>query len=393
MTCLWLLKLLRLLLHTSSIPILFWIGTIADQMPRLITIIASISWWSNRLPGSTLCYKRHLYSWQDWSNRYSLSISRWHCNRWYRRLLIHPCLNIRLPLTFVTCNVLFRKKAACNELRSSRLFKKLLEAVIKIGNRMNDGTFRGGAQAFKLDTLLKLADVKGTDGKTTLLHFVVQEIIRYEGMRAEREARGRESISSLTTISSINSDDFIDDSLHDSGDHYCNLGLKVVSGLTNELVNVKNSALLDADVLTSMVGSLGKGLLRTREFLIKDLNNMEEDSGFHRSLKGFIERAEIDVTSLLEDEKRMRSLVKSTTDFFHGNAGKDEGLRLFGIVRDFLGMLDKACEEVRNAQKRVPRTPGKRDAAKVPSLPKSQKLLFPIRERQLDSSSSDEDSP
>ena len=56
---------------------------------------------------------------------------------------------------------------------------------------MNVGTFRGGAQAFKLDTLLKLSDVKGTDGKTTLLHFVVQEIIRSEGIRATRAAKSR----------------------------------------------------------------------------------------------------------------------------------------------------------------------------------------------------------
>ena len=53
---------------------------------------------------------------------------------------------------------------------------------------MNDGTFRGGANAFKLDTLLKLSDVKGADGKTTLLHFVVQEIIRSEGIRDARLA-------------------------------------------------------------------------------------------------------------------------------------------------------------------------------------------------------------
>ncbi|KAJ0027939.1 hypothetical protein Pint_36000 [Pistacia integerrima] len=46
---------------------------------------------------------------------------------------------------------------------------------------MNVGTNRSDAHAFKLDTLLKLVDVKGVDGKTTLLHFVVQEIIRTEG--------------------------------------------------------------------------------------------------------------------------------------------------------------------------------------------------------------------
>lgn len=78
-------------------------------------------------------------------------------------------------------------EAACRELKH-RLFLKLLEVVLKTGNRLNDGTFCGGANALKLDTLLKLSDVKGANGKTTLPHFVVQEIIRSEGVREARMA-------------------------------------------------------------------------------------------------------------------------------------------------------------------------------------------------------------
>ncbi|KAE8723522.1 Formin-like protein 5 [Hibiscus syriacus] len=78
-------------------------------------------------------------------------------------------------------------EVACKDLQGSRLFLKLLEAVLKTGNRMNDGTFRGGAKAIKLDTLLKLSDVKGVDGKTTLLHFVVQEIMRSPRRKRERK--------------------------------------------------------------------------------------------------------------------------------------------------------------------------------------------------------------
>lgn len=33
------------------------------------------------------------------------------------------------------------------------------------------------AAGFKLDTLLKLADVKGTDRRTSLLHFVVRQLV------------------------------------------------------------------------------------------------------------------------------------------------------------------------------------------------------------------------
>ncbi|KAJ8622239.1 hypothetical protein MRB53_030768 [Persea americana] len=279
-------------------------------------------------------------------------------------------------------------EATCKELRSSRLFLKLLEAVLKTGNRMNDGTFRGGAQAFKLDTLLKLADVKGTDGKTTLLHFVVQEIIRSEGVRAARAARESGSISS------VNSEDFVaSSSPQEMGDHYRNLGLQAVAALDGELENVKKAAVLDADALTGAVTNLGHGLKKIKEFLNSEMRSVDKENGFHQMLKSFVEHADLDITWLLGEEKRIRTLVKNTTDYFHGNTSKDEGLRLFITVRDFLGMLDKACKEVREASRKAPKAPRTREATTVPPAPDPRQLLFPaIKDRRIDSSSSDDES-
>lgn len=287
-------------------------------------------------------------------------------------------------------------EVACKELRNSRLFLKLLEAVLKTGNRMNDGTFRGGAQAFKLDTLLKLSDVKGIDGKTTLLHFVVQEIIRSEGVRAARAGRESRSISSV----SVKTDDLLEDISPDTEDNYSSLGLQVVSQLSSELENVKRAAVVDADSLTGSVAKLGQSVVATRNFLNKDMKNLEENSGFHETLKSFVQNAEVDIMSLLEEEKRIVALVKSTGDYFHGNAGKDEGLRLFIVVRDFLIILDKVCKEVGEAQKRSAKTRKKEaSTASSPShkhqqpSPDIRQRLFPaIAERRMgDTSSSSDD--
>ncbi|KAI0495787.1 hypothetical protein KFK09_022090 [Dendrobium nobile] len=279
---------------------------------------------------------------------------------------------------------------ACNDLQNSRLFLKLLEAVLKTGNRMNDGTYRGGAEAFKLDTLLKLSDVKGADGKTTLLHFVVQEIIRSEGRRAVQIARDSRSNSSIT-ISSFNSVDFSDENPEESEDQYRNLGLRAVSSLSYELENVKKAAALDADALTSSVVSLSNRLAKTKEFLNADMSNLEEKSAFHDSLKAFVEHAEADITQLLEEEKRIRSLIKLTTDYFHGNAGRDEGLRLFVTVRDFLEVLDKVCKEVREAQRKVMNTSRSKDNT-ILKMSESRQSIFPaIKDRRLEDFSSDDD--
>lgn len=294
-------------------------------------------------------------------------------------------------------------EVACHELRNSRLFKKLLEAVLKTGNRMNDGTFRGGAQAFKLDTLLKLSDVKGVDGKTTLLHFVVQEIIRSEGVRAVRAAKEQNNSS----ISSVTSDDLTED-VSDDTEHYKQLGLGVVSSLGDDLQNVRKAAILDADALTISVASLGHKLVKANEFLNTGMKSLDEDSGFHRKLGEFIEQSQVRVTQLLEEEKKLRALVRTTVDYFHGSTGKDEGLRLFVVVRDFLGILDKVCREVKEAAAKAaannkkPSAAGSGSKGRQPSQSSSsfrdprQQLVPAIKDRRSaaarsSSSSSDSD--
>ncbi|XP_030462327.1 formin-like protein 3 [Syzygium oleosum] len=285
-------------------------------------------------------------------------------------------------------------EVACGKLRDSRLFLKLLEAVLKTGNRMNDGTYRGGAQAFKLDTLLKLSDVRGKDGKTTLLHFVVQEIIRSEGIRAARSA------SESQSMSSVRSEDLMDDSNHDSAEHYSALGLQVVSGVSNELKDVKKAAVIDADGLSASVAKLEVSLAKTKRFLNTEMESMEEESKFRDSLTSFVECIEGDVAWILEEEKRIMALVESTAAYFHGSTGKSEGLRLFVIVRDFLIMLDKACKEVRDSGMKTVKTSRTETPTASPSRenhqpsPDIRQRLFPaILDRQMYDSSSDDESP
>ncbi|GMJ11491.1 hypothetical protein HRI_004818200 [Hibiscus trionum] len=286
-------------------------------------------------------------------------------------------------------------ESACKELKSSRLFLKLLEAVLKTGNRMNNGTFRGGAQAFKLDTLLKLADVKGVDGKTTLLHFVVQEIIRTEGLKAARVARESKSFGSIT------SEDLLEDVSPDEEEYYRTLGLQKVSNLSSELEYVKKVAALDAENLTATVAKIGQAMVKARNFLNTEMKDSNEQSGFHDTLKSFVQNAEADVMSLLEEEEeKVMDLVKSTGDYFHGNVRKDEGIRLFTIVRDFLIILDKVCKEVNNAPiKPPPKKQGSNAssisesrAAPPPSPDPRQKLANAISQQRVDYSSSDSSS-
>ncbi|KAK9020644.1 hypothetical protein V6N11_010662 [Hibiscus sabdariffa] len=261
-------------------------------------------------------------------------------------------------------------EVACTKLKDSRLFMKLLEAVLKTGNRMNDGTYRGGAQAFKLDTLLKLSDVKGTDGKTTLLHFVVQEIIRYEGIRCVRA----QSSSHGESLGNFKAVDFIEGNDQDMEEHYRNLGLEVVSGLTSELGDIKKAVVIDADALTSSVTKLDFALKKTKEFMNTDMKGTDgEATQFYHTMSCFTDAAEDDIEGLSKEEKRIMELIKSTADYFHGQAGMKEGLRLFAIVRDFLTMLEKVCKEIRDTRAKQQAQKAKDSKKEGSSGPTSQK--------------------
>ncbi|XP_010550984.1 PREDICTED: formin-like protein 11 [Tarenaya hassleriana] len=232
---------------------------------------------------------------------------------------------------------------ACKELKSSRLFLKLLEAVLKTGNRMNVGTVRGGAKAFKLDALLKLSDVKGTDGKTTLLHFVVQEISRSEGIRVSDSIMGRIMNQGANKNRTEKEKD----------DDYRRMGLELVSGLSIELQNVKKTATIDLDVLTSSASNLREGLSRLRTLL----GCRKLERAFVGEMRLFSREAEKRMEEVREEEKRVVERAREVTEYFHGEVKGDDKnpLRIFVIVRDFLGMLDLVCRELRCV--RVPSTP------------------------------------
>ncbi|KAB5559402.1 hypothetical protein PHYPO_G00028620, partial [Pangasianodon hypophthalmus] len=64
--------------------------------------------------------------------------------------------------------------AACEEVRKSKAFSKLLELVLLMGNYMNAGSRNAQSYGFDLSSLCKLKDTKSADQISTLLHFLAE---------------------------------------------------------------------------------------------------------------------------------------------------------------------------------------------------------------------------
>ncbi|KAE9597053.1 hypothetical protein Lal_00007474 [Lupinus albus] len=246
----------------------------------------------------------------------------------------------------------------CKELRNQGVFVKLLEAVLKAGNCMNAGTHRGNAQAFNLASLRKLSDVKSIDGKTTLLHFVVEEVVRSEGKRAALNCNISLSHSSSksNTRWSSNSSGSSENSIVSNEQiqmEYITLGLSVVGGVSSEFSNVKKAALTDHNSFVGSTSALSARLVEIKQ-LVSQCGS-DQGGNFVKGMNHFLENAEEELKSVREEQTRVMELVKRTTNYYQG-ASKDSAehpFYLFVIVKDFLGMVDQACIEIaRNMQKR-----------------------------------------
>ncbi|KAG8379074.1 hypothetical protein BUALT_Bualt07G0050400 [Buddleja alternifolia] len=250
----------------------------------------------------------------------------------------------------------------CKELRTRGIFFKLLEAILKAGNRMNAGTNRGNAKGFDLNALRRLSDVKSTNGKTTLLHFVVEQVVRAEGERCLVNRN-------VKIMDTKNSD-------KEKDKEYLMLGLQVVmESLNSQLMNVKKSATIMYASLITM-----NATLTTRVDEIKDVLSRDIESGrFLIEMKGFLEDCEEELNVVREEEIRVMELVRKTTVYYQAGGSKENLLQIFVTVKDFLNMVDQVCSEMMKNLEKV-----KVGSSSCSSPPLSPTMRSPVRFQNLE---------
>ncbi|XP_074864164.1 protein diaphanous homolog 2 isoform X4 [Carettochelys insculpta] len=93
---------------------------------------------------------------------------------------------------------------ACEELKKSEGFSRLLELVLLVGNYMNSGSRNAQSLGFNISFLCKIRDTKSSDQKTTLLHFLAEiceenygDIVKFPDELEHVESASKVSAKSL----------------------------------------------------------------------------------------------------------------------------------------------------------------------------------------------------
>lgn len=213
---------------------------------------------------------------------------------------------------------------ACQDLRRNRLFLKLLETATGTANQINNGNIQENANFSRLDSLLKLCDAKGKDGRATPLHFTVEDLISNQNIHSDiiREEECKKK------------------------------GLKAIAGLSAELENVKKAAEMDLDMIRDKVKKEDLGLEKVRWLLQLD-KACSIGEKFFKRMKEFANEAEIVIENVKQQEEVTLRCLRETSEYF--NLEKDEAnhLRIFILVRDILLVLEGVCKDLSRMQDRA----------------------------------------
>ncbi|XP_065848808.1 formin-like protein 13 [Euphorbia lathyris] len=153
--------------------------------------------------------------------------------------------DLRRSLNVVNC--------ATEEIRSSEKLKRIMQTILSLGNALNQGTARGAAIGFRLDSLLKLTDTRARNNKMTLMHYLCKVL-------ADK--------------------------------------LPELLDFSKELANLEPAARIQLKIMAEEMQAISKGLEKT----VQELSTSESDGpisvNFCKILKEFLRFAEAEVRSL-----------------------------------------------------------------------------------------------
>ncbi|KAK3437250.1 hypothetical protein EUGRSUZ_C01939 [Eucalyptus grandis] len=195
--------------------------------------------------------------------------------------------------------------AASEEIRNSVKLKRIMQTILSLGNALNQGTARGSAIGFRLDSLLKLTDTRAKNNKITLMHYLCKVL-------AEK--------------------------------------LPEVIDFPKDLTHLEASTKIQLKFLAEEMQAISKGLEKVVQELAASENDGPVSKNFCENLKEFLGIAEAEVRSLA----LLYSSVGRSADALALYFGEDPARcpfeqvvsTLLNFVRTFIRAHDENCKQL-----------------------------------------------
>uniref|UniRef100_A0AAZ1X304 FH2 domain-containing protein n=1 Tax=Oreochromis aureus TaxID=47969 RepID=A0AAZ1X304_OREAU len=225
------------------------------------------------------------------------------CNIPYLSTQLDLLLTLReLPISMNDLQPLINQKIRmCTQLYNCRSFVSVLEYLLAIGNYLNENAGKEKAKGFRLSSLTKLAQLRGTDKKFTLLHALVEQIMLHEPCLATFP----QELAEFETVPGAS-----------------------IKGLTAEVDVLKNEL---------------KKITQYRK-MSKKKNIAAQNSNFSKDLKMAIEKYNADLSALMKTCEEMKKLYSDILVKF-GEPADQDSQELFGLLCQFVHDFKRAHAE------------------------------------------------
>ncbi|KAG9456309.1 hypothetical protein H6P81_000817 [Aristolochia fimbriata] len=190
--------------------------------------------------------------------------------------------------------------SAAEEIRMSVKLKKLMQTILSLGNAINQGTARGSAIGFRLDSLLKLSDTRARNNKMTLMHYLCKVL----GEKAPE-----------------------------------------LLDFHKDLVNLEISTKIQLKTLAEEMQAISKGLEKVEQELTASENDGPISESFSRTLKEFLVTAEADVRSLTSLYSGVGRNADALAVYFGEDPARCPFEQVVTTLLNFVRMFNRAHDE------------------------------------------------
>ncbi|KAL0750635.1 hypothetical protein Bca101_032638 [Brassica carinata] len=187
-----------------------------------------------------------------------------------------------------------------HQIKNSEKFKRIMQTVLSLGNALNQGTARGAAVGFKLDSLPKLSETRARNNRMTLMHYLCKIL-------AEK--------------------------------------MPEVLDFTKDLSSLEPSTKIQLKFLAEEMQAINKGL----EKVVQELSLSENDGpishNFNKILKEFLLYAEAEVRSLASLYSGVGRNVDGLILYFGEDPAKCPFEQVVSTLLNFVRLFNRAHEE------------------------------------------------